>query len=225
MRILAIAAHPDDEVLGCGATLSRLAGEGNEVYICILGEGVTSRYKKREEAEKGLMENLREKALRVRDLLGAKALFHFSLPDNRFDTLPLLDIVKMIEEVIGKLKPQALFTHSACDLNIDHAVTHRAALTATRPQKAHPVKDIYTFEIPSSTEWAFGEFGDFRPNVFFDVKGTIEVKTSALQIYESELREFPHPRSVEALKTIAKRWGSAIDADYAEAFHLVRSVR
>lgn len=224
MKIFVIAAHPDDEVLGCGATISRLAKEGNDIYIAILGEGITSRYLKREDANKKLIKDLGGKAEKVVEFLGAKELFHSDFPDNRFDTVPLLDVIKKIEEWIDKIKPKILFTHHASDLNIDHVITHKAALTATRPIKGCPVKEVYTFEIPSSTEWAFGEFGFFQPNVFFEVRDTIELKIKAMEIYESEVRGFPHPRSPEAIKTIGRRWGSVVGLEYAEAFETVRRI-
>ena len=225
MRVLVIAAHPDDEVIGCGATIARLAMEGKDVFTVILGEGITSRYPERKAADKKLVKSLREKAKKVAKILGVKDLFLFDFPDNRFDTVPLLDIVKKIEGVIAVIKPDIVFTHSSCDLNIDHQITHRAVLTVTRPQKGCSVKEIYNFEIPSSTEWAFGEFGSFKPNVFFDIGNTIELKIKTLEIYDSEVREFPHPRSPEGIKIIGRRWGSVINSEYTEVFQLIRSIR
>lgn len=224
-KILVIAAHPDDEVLGCGGTLSVLKRRGHDISICVLGEGITSRFTKRKDAKKRLTAELKKEARQAGLVLGATKLLHFDLPDNRFDTVPLLDIVKTIEGVIKHQCPDILFTHSPFDLNIDHVITHRAVLTATRPQKGHSVKEIYAFEIPSSTEWGFGEFGDFRPNVFFDIEKVIDIKIKALKVYDSELREFPHPRSAEAVKAVARRWGSVANLEYAEAFHLIRSIR
>lgn len=224
MSVLVVAAHPDDEVLGCGATISRLANEGQDINIAILGEGITSRYQKREFADKKLVEELKLKAEKVKERLNSRELFLFDLPDNRFDSVPILDIVKKVEELIEKVKPKTVLTHHSGDLNIDHTITHRAVLTATRPSKGCPVKEIYTFEVPSSTEWTFGEFGYFKPDLFFDVSNTIETKIKTLEIYESELREFPHPRSAEAIKAIARRWGSVVGVDYAEAFETVRRI-
>ncbi len=223
-KILIVCAHPDDEVLGCGATISRLAKKGNDVYTAILGEGITSRFLNREEGDKSLIEDLKARSTAASDVLGARELFLFDLPDNRFDTVPLLDIVKKIEELIAKIEPEVIFTHAHSDLNIDHAITHRAVLTATRPVKNSPIKEIYAFEIPSSTEWAFDQFGHFSPQVFFDVRETIKTKIKALEIYESEVREFPHPRSSEAIQAIAKRWGSTSGLEYAEAFETVRRI-
>ena len=225
MTVLVIAAHPDDEVLGCGGTIARLAQEGHEVYIAILGEGITSRYQQRERADQALVEGLHARSRQVAELLGARDLFLYSLPDNRFDTVPLLDVIKIIEELVERLQPQVIYTHHGGDLNIDHVVVHRAVLTATRPVAGCPVKEIYAYEVSSSTEWAFGQFQTgFQPNVFVDISATLETKVQAMALYESEARPFPHPRSPEALQAIARRWGSAVGVEAAEAFELVRSV-
>ena len=223
--VLIVAAHPDDEVLGCGETIARLTQEGHDVYIAILGEGVTSRYEQREQADQAAVDVLHTCSRDVADLLGAKDLFAYGLPDNRFDTVPLLDVIKIVEELVQRLQPQVIYTHHAGDLNIDHLVVHRAVLTATRPQAGQPVETIYAFEVPSSTEWAFDQFSTFSPNVFVDISTTLETKIRAMELYESEARPFPHPRSAEALRAIAGRWGSACGLGYAEAFVLIRSIR
>jgi len=226
MSVLVIAAHPDDEVLGCGATVSKLAGDGHEVHIAILGEGVTSRYADREDADPDRIKELRDIALEVSDLLGANELYLRSFPDNRFDSVPLLDIVKEIEGLIEKVKPNIIFTHHGGDLNIDHVITARAALTAARPLAGSPVKEIYSFEIPSSTDWAFNQFKTpFRPNTFIDVSQTLNKKMEAMLLYKGETRPFPHPRSAEALRANARRWGSMAGVEAAEAFELVRQVK
>jgi len=226
MNSLIIAAHPDDEVLGCGGTIARLTNEMKDVFVAILGEGITSRYNKREQADVSALETLRNSSKSVSKLLGVKELFLYNLPDNRFDTIPLLDIVKIIEALIDKVKPSTVFTHHGGDLNIDHSIIHRATLTATRPICGQPVKKVYAYEVPSSTEWAFDQFSQvFRANVFIDIGTTLEKKIKAMELYESEVRPFPHPRSPEALRLLAKRWGSVVGLDAAEAFELIREVR
>ncbi len=226
MNILVIAAHPDDEVLGCGGTMARLAQEGNQVYIAILGEGITSRYHDRTEADKSLIEALHQRSQAVANLVGAKDLFMFNLPDNRFDTVPLLDVVKIIEGLIEKLKPQTIYTQHGGDLNVDHNVVYRATLTATRPMVGQSVKTIYSYEVASSTEWAFQKFAPlFSPSTFFNISTTLETKVQAMQLYESEARSYPHPRSPEALRAIAQRWGSVVGLPAAEAFEVVRDIR
>jgi len=226
MTVLVVAAHPDDEVLGCGGTIARLAQEGCDVYIAILGEGVTSRYQRREEADLSLVKALHSRAQKVAELLGAEDLFMYNLPDNRFDTVPLLDVVKIIEELVERIRPQVIYTHHTGDLNIDHVVVHRAVLTATRPTVGQLVREVYAFEVASSTEWAFQQFQPvFRPNVFVDISATLETKVEAMRLYESEIRPFPHPRSSEALRVTAKRWGTFVGFGAAEAFELIRSVK
>ena len=225
-RVLVVAAHPDDEVLGCGATIARLALEGAEVYIAILGEGITSRYEKEEKADRKLLEQLHAASRQVAALLGAKDLFMRDLPDNKFDTVPLLDVVKIIEDIVKQVRPRVVYTHHGGDLNIDHSITARAVLTATRPVPGCPVRELLAFEVPSSTEWAFQQYEPaFRAGVFMDVQATIEIKIKAMELYEGETRPFPHPRSAEALRAIARRWGSVVGVECAEAFSLVRSIR
>jgi len=225
MKILVIVAHPDDEVLGCGGTIARLTGEEHDVYLAILGEGITSRYDKREQADQEILKELQKRSRQVSKLLGVKELCLYDFPDNRFDTVPLLDIVKTVEKLINRFQPQVVYTHQGGDLNIDHIITHRAIMTATRPVENCPVKEIYVFEVPSSTEWAFGQFLPvFSPNTFVDISKTLEQKIKAIKMYKGEAMEFPHPRSPETLRSIAIKWGSTVGLKAAEAFQLIRSV-
>ncbi|GAB4407504.1 MAG: PIG-L family deacetylase [Anaerolineae bacterium] len=226
MNVLVIAAHPDDEVLGCGGTIARLSQEGHSVYIAILGEGLTSRYPQRDQASSDLLETLHARSHQVANLLGAKELLMYNLADNRFDTVPLLDIVKIVEELIEKLMPHSIYTQHGGDLNVDHTQVYRATLTATRPMAGRPVKAVYAYEVASSTEWAFQKFSPvFQPNVFVDINNTLSLKIQAMQLYESEARLFPHPRSPQALQAIAQRWGSVVGLQAAEAFELIREIR
>ena len=226
MTTLVIAAHPDDEILGCGGTMARLAAGGEDVYIAILGEGITSRYQQREEADPALLEALHGRSRKAAALVGAKDLFMYSLPDNRFDTVPLLEVVKIIEDLVEKIQPHTVYTQHGGDLNIDHNVVYRATLTATRPIAGQSVQALYSYEVASSTEWAFQQFSPvFRPNMFIDIGKTLETKIEAMELYESEARVFPHPRSPEALRAIARRWGSVVGVEAAEAFELVRQVK
>ena len=224
--VLIIAAHPDDEVLGCGGAIARMTRAGYQVYIAILGEGITSRFPQGDETASALVKTLHSRSREVADLLGAQNLYMFNLPDNRFDSVPLLDVVKIIEGLIEKLSPSIVFTQHGGDLNIDHEIVYRATLTATRPIAGGPVQTLYAYEVASSTEWAFQQFSPvFTPNTFVDISDTLDIKLQAMRLYESEARSFPHPRSETAMRATAQRWGSVIGLPAAEAFEVVRDIR
>jgi len=226
MKILVIAAHPDDEILGCGGTCVQLANSGKEVQFVILGEGVTSRYNQREQTETGELSKLALDCQEASRIIGAKEPILHNLPDNRFDIVPFLDVVKIVETEIVTFRPEIIFTHDGGDLNVDHRITFRAVLTAARPMASSTVKELYTFEIPSSTEWAFQTVnGGFNPNTFFDITAGLEKKLQALSAYASEMRDFPHPRSRENIRAKAAVWGSVIGCQSAEAFKLIYSIK
>lgn len=224
-RVLAVFAHPDDEVLGCGGAMARLSAQA-EVSVVILGEGITSRADARADADTAELARLADDARAANGVLGVQSVEVVGLPDNRFDTEALLDVVKVVEARIDNFRPELVFTHHPGDLNVDHLVTFRAVVTATRPTSAeHPVTDVLTCEIASSTEWAFGQFEPvFRPSVFLDVTDTIDRKIEAMETYASEARPAPHPRSPEKLRALAAWRGAAIGTEYAEAFEVVRSI-
>lgn len=223
-KVLIIAAHPDDEILGSGGTIARLVRKGYEAYTLILGEGITSRDEKRNRAKRQKdIENLKGQIQKANKVIGVEKVFTFDFPDNRFDSVPLLDIVKVIEDIKGKIKPDTVFTHYEKDLNIDHQITYRAVLTASRPLPDETIKEIYSFEVPSSTEWNYPL--SFSPDVFFDVSETIDLKLKAMAEYKSELRDYPHPRSLEGIKQNAQLWGIKSGLKYAEAFKTVRIIK
>ncbi|MFA7681996.1 MAG: PIG-L family deacetylase [Candidatus Peribacteraceae bacterium] len=226
MKMLVVAAHPDDEVLGCGGTIARYAQEGSEIHILILGEGITSRPTNSSQKLKDELKNLHTQSQAVCDLLGAGNVTIQDFPDNRFDTVPLLEIVKVLESKIQEFNPEIVCTQHGGDLNVDHERTFRAVLTATRPVAECPVKRVYAYEVPSSTEWAFQQFTPaFRPNVFVDISATLKKKIEAMALYKGESRPFPHPRSAEALRAHAEYWGSVAGLRAAEAFALIREIR
>jgi len=222
-KVLVIAAHPDDETLGCGGTIAKLNKEGYKITTLILGEGISSRDGVRDvkKREKDILE-LKEEAKRANAILGVKEVFFHDFPDNRFDIISLLDIVKVIEKIKNQIKPEIIFTHYENDLNIDHQIIYRAVITATRPIKGETVKEIYSFEIPSSTEWSYPL--SFSPNMFYDISETIDVKLKALGKYKTELKKYPHPRSLEGVKLINKNWGMKVGLEYAEAFKCIRII-
>lgn len=225
-RILVVAAHPDDEVLGCGGTIARLVAQGYEVSVAILGEGSTSRALRRDQGADSSVDELEAQAKSVSALLGVSDLRCCRLPDNRFDTLPLLEVAKVVEEVLSDRKPETVFTHSGGDLNRDHQVAFQATLIATRPQGANTVREVYSYEVLSSSEWSFQRLEPvFRPNIYVDITQTLDKKIAALKLYAGEVRDFPHPRSPEALRAAAMRWGSVSGMLAAEAFEAVRICR
>ncbi|HEG43588.1 MAG TPA: PIG-L family deacetylase [Phycisphaerales bacterium] len=221
-KILVVAAHPDDEILGCGGTMAKFAQQGDQVYTLILGRGVAARGHDCHEAKKQI-EALNACMEAANKAVGAKEVFGFDFPDNSFDTVALLDIVKVVDEIKGKVKPDVVLTHYCNDLNIDHRLTYEAVLTATRPMVGESVREIYSFEVMSSTEWKYPL--TFSPDTFFDVSETIKTKLQALEHYKSEMREFPHPRSLDAVELNAKNWGVKTGLKYAEAFKCVRCLK
>ena len=225
-KILVVSAHPDDEVLGAGGTLKKHISNGDEVYSLILGEGITSRKEDRDKTSEDDLKALYSDTYDVADIIGFKEVYLSRLSDNRFDSIDLLDIIKEIEKYVDEIKPDIIYTHHPGDLNIDHQRTFKAVITACRPVGDYSVKEIYAFETPSSTEWNFNyEENSFNPNVFVDIEETIATKLEAMKCYTSEIRDYPHPRSLKALKTIAARWGTVVGKKYVEAFELIRQVK
>lgn len=225
-RILIVCAHPDDEVLGCGGTIAKLVKRGCEAFTLILGEGITSRYLNKNTDNKEIKKELnllKKQAIRANEILGVKEVFFKNFPDNKFDSIDLLEIIKAIEEVKREVKPEIIFTHSRHDLNKDHRLTYEAMLTASRPLVEETVRSIYSFEVLSSTEWNYPQ--GFSPNLYFDIEETLEIKLEAMKAYSLELRRFPHPRSVEGIKIKASQRGMEIGLRYAEAFEVIRDVR
>jgi LmbE family N-acetylglucosaminyl deacetylase len=223
--VLAVVAHPDDEVLGCGGTLARHAADGQEVHILIVAEGATSRDATRDAAARAEeIHQLQASAARCAAALGATAPRFGGFADNRLDGVDLLDIVKTIEAQIAVIKPALVYTHCAADLNIDHNLVHAATITACRPLPGGSVTAIYTFETPSSTEWASQIQAAFRPVRFVDIASTFAQKLNALDAYASEMRDFPHPRSYRAIEALATWRGASAGMPMAEAFEVVREI-
>lgn len=222
--ILILAAHPDDEVLGCGGTIAKLADEGALVHVAFLADGVFSRAG--EHAAQYLeLTARRVAAQKACEMLGVNSVSFGDLPDNRMDTIPLLEITQTVEALIAKHQPRIIFTHHAGDVNIDHRRLHEAVVTACRPQHGHPVKTLLCFEVPSSTEWQFpGSAPAFTPNWFVDISATLERKLAALEAYSAELCAWPHPRSRQGIEHLAHWRGATVGVDAAEAFSLGRQL-
>ncbi len=220
-RILVIAAHPDDELLGCGATISKHIKEKDEVVVAIMATGITSRGQSNEDD----LNKLREAAEKASAFLGVKKILFFNGPDNMMDSQPLLPLIKEIEQLILDHNPEIIYTHFYGDINIDHQMISQAVQTASRPIPGSQFIEVRLFEILSSTEWGMhlGK-GNFVPNLYIDIKGHIEQKLQALHFYESEMREYPHPRSYEACKYLSSIRGSQSGVDFAEAFMIIRKL-
>ncbi|TGN03785.1 PIG-L deacetylase family protein [Leptospira bandrabouensis] len=225
--ILTIAAHPDDEILGCGGTMARLSEEGHNVHILILAEGLTSRQVIRDRNSKVTeLGDLAISAKKSAEVVGAKSIELLDFPDNRMDSIDRLDVIKVIEEKLDELNPSIVFTHFGNDLNIDHRVVNEAVVTACRPIPGHSVRELYFFEVPSSTEWQIQNGIYFQPNVFFELGNShFKKKKEALLSYDSEMRNFPHARSIEAVEALAKWRGASIGANFAEAFIAGRVIK
>jgi len=213
MKILVIGAHPDDEVYGCGGAIARLSKEGHDIHVLIVSEGSTAQYENKE-----MITKKREEAEKVKSLLGIKEYIFGDFPDMKLDTVPHIELNKFISETVSRIKPEWIFTHSPLDLNKDHRVVFHSTMVAARPQVDY-VKRILCYEVPSTTE--LGE-EPFRPEVFIDITDYLQKKSDAVSAYKTELREFPHGRSAEAIEALAKYRGYASNYRYAEAFTIAR---
>lgn len=226
-KVLVVAAHPDDEVLGCGGTILCHVADGDRVRIMIMAEGLTSRNTSRNvDLRQNELSDLHKRAKLVADLLGAEKLRLCDFPDNRMDSVALLDVVKQVEAEVDEFAPDIVYTHHAGDVNIDHLITHKAVVTACRPLPGNTVKELYFFETMSSTEWQIPTCDmAFLPQVYVDIEEYLDKKLEALHIYESEMRGYPHSRSYEAIRILAKMRGFTVGMRYGEAFMLGRFIR
>lgn len=225
-NILVVAAHPDDEILGCGGTMARLRKEGNEIFTLLLGEGVASRCAGKDTlCLQPKIKTLKLQAEKANMIIGVGKgrIFRYAFPDNSFDSVALLDIVKAVEDVIAKVKPHTIFTHFRGDLNIDHRIAYEAVITATRPYPKQGVKEIYSFEVLSSTEYRYPL--RFSPQVFVDISSYLPVKLKAMAAYSLELQPSSYPRSLRGVRLNAEYWGMRTGMRYAEAFEAVRVLK
>ncbi len=225
--VLVIAAHPDDEILGCGGAMASHSAACDEVHTVIVAEGITSR------------DNARDREKRIDDLsilgtaaraagsiLGVASVDLLDMPDNRMDSVDLLDIIKVVEAQITKFQPDVIYTHHHGDLNIDHRRLHQAVLTAARPLPGrHRIESILAFEVASSTEWQSpGTMAPFTPNWYLDISTVMHKKTLALEAYGDEIPGWPHARSIKAVQALAAWRGANIGCEAAEAFMLARCI-
>jgi len=227
-RILVVVAHPDDELLGLGATIHRLVRRhGCTARAVILGEGLTSRATVRE-PEKWAAELATHRAniAQAAAAIGYESTGIYDFADNRFDSVDLLDLVKVVEQEKEQFQPDVIFTHHGGDTNIDHRRTFDAVVTGCRPVPGEPMRTLLACETPSSTEWQAASYPQpFLPNVFFKVEDEdVAAKVTGMEAYEFEKRPYPHPRSPEALRVRAQHWGVVIGQPLAEAFMLIRHI-
>jgi LmbE family N-acetylglucosaminyl deacetylase len=227
-KILVVVAHPDDELLGLGATMHKLINEQNcTVRVIILGEGITSRSDKRNSEHWSEELKIHRQNIEIaRKYIGYESVGIYDFPDNRFDTVAMLDIVKVIEKEKETFQPIIIFTHHGGDVNVDHQRTFEAVITATRPIENEIVKTVITFETPSGTEWiASSDPRKFSPNLFIEVsEKNLNAKINGMESYEFEKRTFPHPRSPKGLTILAQQRGLSVGKHYAEAFSIIRMI-
>jgi LmbE family N-acetylglucosaminyl deacetylase len=201
------------------------AARGHEVSILILGEGLTSRAATRADADLSGLPDLKRDAHTAAAAIGVSDVTLLDFPDNRFDSVDLLDVIKAIEAIKARVNPGVVYVHHWGDLNIDHRVTFDAVMTAFRPLPGEPLVSIYAFEVPSSTGWAApSAAAAFVPTHYVDIGKLVDKKIDAMESYESERRAWPHPRSPEALRAYARYRGTQVGVEAAEAFVTVRTV-
>lgn len=223
-RVLVCSAHPDDEVLGCGGTIARHVRSGDEVHVVILGQGIFARGGP--DATEEALSALRTNARSANRTLGVRSLQLLDFPDQMLDTIPRLELNKAVENAIAQIDPHVIYTHFIGDLNADHRRVSEAVCVAARPAPESGIRSVRFFEVQSSTEWrpAVPGTGAFAPNLFIDVSETLELKLSALRAYETEMRPWPHARSLEAIEHLARWRGATVGVQAAEAFVLHREV-
>jgi N-acetylglucosamine malate deacetylase 1 len=218
--VLVVAAHTDDEALGCGGTIARHVAEGDTVYAVFMADGVSSRM----DANQTVLASRNEAAENARAILGITENFYLGLPDNRMDSIPLIDVVQKLEPIVDRLQPNIVYTHHHGDLNVDHRITHQAVMTACRPLPGSSVRAIYAFEVMSSTEWATPTAEPFLPNYFVDISEYLSKKNDVFNAYYVEMRKAPHSRSMEHLTNLASHRGQSVGLLAAEAFISIRVV-
>jgi LmbE family N-acetylglucosaminyl deacetylase len=213
-RILIVAAHPDDETIGMGATIHKSNSLGSSTRVIFLSDGVSARDLERESLDKR-----RSSSLAALEILDCRDVHFSDFPDNAMDTVPLIEVVKVIERHIQEFDPTIIFTHFPLDLNVDHRVTSQATLTSTRPKSKSRVKALFFFEVQSSTEWNFGN-QQFRPDLFVDISSCKELKARALEEYRVEMEDFPEARSIEGIAAKNVMRGVTVGVESAEAFQI-----
>ena len=224
MKILVIAAHPDDEVYGMGGTIARLSSEGNEVHVLIVTDGCTAQYAGRPDLPE-IVAQKHEESFRANEFLGVKKVYFGTFPDMKLDTVPHVELNRLIEDTVNAVQPEAVYTHFYGDVNLDHQMTYRSTLVAVRPVPGQCVKEVYCYQVPSSTEWSPQLVQtEFLSNVMVDISWFQEKKERAVLAYQTEIREYPHPRSPQYIKETDRSRGLQWGLEPCEAFMLVRKI-
>lgn len=228
-RILIIAAHPDDEVLGCGGIIAKENDNGNVVKVVIMATGKSSRYNEQlpNTNIQNEIDKLYQESKEALGILGVdyENIIYGNFPDQRLDTIPMLDLIHFLKHIIQDYKPDIVYTHHSEDYNIDHRIVYDATVFTCRPYHGeHYPSELYSFEVLSSTEWAYHGKEPFKPNVFVYIKDQIERKKRAIIAYNSELKDYPHPRSERGVENLAMKRGNEVSQEYAEAFELIRII-
>lgn len=223
-KILVIAAHPDDEIYGMGGTISRLTSEGNEVFLLIVTDGSSSQYRESKNLDK-IIENKCAETKKAAQIVGIKKIFYGNLPDMRLDQTDHIKINEIIENVIDEIRPDTVFTHFYGDVNLDHRCVYQSTVVATRPTASQCVSRLFCYSVPSSTEWQ-PETSDtvFMANYIVDIGEYCKIKEDAILAYQTELRNYPHPRSVEAIRIFDKNNGVTCGLNACEKFILMRGL-
>jgi N-acetylglucosamine malate deacetylase 1 len=219
-RIAVVVAHPDDEVLLAGGCIALHAAQGHTVDILFTASGGSAR----NGDQSAYISRLKDQARRAAELLGVTSVEFHDWPDNRMDSVPLLDVVQRLESFLATKQPNVIFTHHAGDLNVDHRITSRAVVTALRPIAGSYATTILAGETNSSTEWEPPGPQAFQPMEFFDISPFLALKLDALSCYTDELRPWPHPRSLEGVRALATWRGTQSGLNAAEAFATVRRI-
>ncbi|WP_448546861.1 PIG-L deacetylase family protein [Thalassotalea fusca] len=218
--VLVVSAHSDDEALGCAGTIAKHIANGDDVHVVFMTNGVSSRDTQHlHQIEAVTRKSAAQSALEV---LGVKHFTQLDFPDNQMDSIPLLNVAQAIEKVIANVSPSMVYTHFLNDLNVDHQITHKAVMTACRPQTWSSVNKVLSFEVLSSTEWNSPSLSAFRPQYIVNITNFWDLKCKALQQYSEEMRAFPHSRSFECVQALATLRGASNGFEKAEGFFVER---
>lgn len=225
-RILVIAAHPDDEILGMGGTIAKYVSKGDEVALLIVTDGSTSQYKDDPGLDE-IIENKKKETEKAAQIIGISHIYYGNLPDMKLDVTPHTEVNRVIEDVVDNFKPSVVYTHFEGDINKDHQCVYQSTMVACRPVSGQTVQEVYSYSVPSSTEWNPQNTKNiFTPNIFIDINGEFaDKKYAAMGAYHTELREYPHPRSIETLKIFDKAVGLQVGLECAESFVSHRIIR